>query len=189
MGIIRPWKNRIQRPPDPAFRCPCPSHLVQICFRSQGLGRTRSHRTYNHHPIRRYRRTPGRLNFRLRIGLSAVSNSERQNTRQLAIKVREQDVVPNPAEGVAGSGTTSLLQPTFERDGLLFSVRRNGPSNNRPRGRFRLDLPLLLRRPRRSGWLELAVAGDASAVRILVSALVRRVVLNSGKTSPSQRVS
>jgi hypothetical protein len=29
-----------------------------------------------------------------------------------------QDVMPNPAEGVAGSGNTSLLQPTFELDGL-----------------------------------------------------------------------
>jgi len=69
MGITRPWKNRTQLPPDPAFRCRCPSHLVQISFRSQILSRTRSHRTYNHHLIRRYRRTPGRLNSRLKIHL------------------------------------------------------------------------------------------------------------------------
>ena len=57
-------ENRTQRPPDPAFPCRCPSHLVQISFRSQSLSRTRSHRTYNHHPIRRHLRTPVRLNFR-----------------------------------------------------------------------------------------------------------------------------
>jgi hypothetical protein len=82
-----PWKNRTQRPPDPAFRCRCPSHLVQISFRSRILGRTRSHRTYNHHPIRRYRRTPGRLNFLLRIRLSAVSNGTLARLRQASALV------------------------------------------------------------------------------------------------------
>jgi catechol 2,3-dioxygenase-like lactoylglutathione lyase family enzyme len=75
MGITHPWKNTTQRPLDPAFRCWCPSHLVQISFRSRALSRTRSHRTYNHHPIRRYRRTPGRLNFRHRIRHLAVSDN------------------------------------------------------------------------------------------------------------------
>jgi hypothetical protein len=39
------------------------------------------------------------------------------------------DVVPNPAEGVAGSGNTSLLQPTFEPDG----VRVQCPTEPGPR--------------------------------------------------------
>jgi hypothetical protein len=84
MGITRPWNNRTHRPPDPAFPCRFPSHLVQISFRSRGLSRTRSHHTYNHHPIRRYPRTPSRLNFRLRIRLSAVSRRQRSSVSSCA---------------------------------------------------------------------------------------------------------
>ena len=58
-------------------------------------------------------------------------------------------MVPNPAEGVAGSGTRLNFSRRSNPTACGFSVRRNRPSNNRPRGRFRLDLPLLLRGERR----------------------------------------
>jgi hypothetical protein len=57
--------------------------------------------------------------------------------------------VPNPAEGVAGSGTRLYFSRRSNPTACGFSVRRNWLSNNRLRGRFRLDLPLLLRRERR----------------------------------------
>jgi hypothetical protein len=58
-------------------------------------------------------------------------------------------VVPNPAEGVAGSGTRLYFSRRSNPTACGFSVQQNRPSNNRPRGRFRLDLPLLLRQQRR----------------------------------------
>lgn len=63
MGITRPWKNRTQASPDATFQCP--SRLPLIWFQDPGLSRTRSRRTYNHHPIHRYRRTLVRLGIRL----------------------------------------------------------------------------------------------------------------------------
>ena len=61
------------RVPDQAFQCLCLSRQVPISFRSRGDCRTRSHRQYNHHPLRRYRRTRDRRNFCLKIRLSTHS--------------------------------------------------------------------------------------------------------------------
>jgi hypothetical protein len=54
--------------------------------------------------------------------------------------------MPNPAEGVAGSGNTSLVSADVSNPtACTSSVRWNVPSHNRPHGWFRLDLLLLLR--------------------------------------------
>ena len=63
--------TRAQRIPDQAFPCLCLSRQDPIWFRDRGRP-IRSHRTYNHHRTRRYRPTRGRLNFRLKIRLSAL---------------------------------------------------------------------------------------------------------------------
>jgi hypothetical protein len=46
--------------------------------------------------------------------------------------------------GGAGSGTRLSVCRRSNPTACAFSVRRSGPSSNRPLGRFRLDLPLLL---------------------------------------------
>ena len=61
--------TRAPRVPDPAFPCLCLNRQVQIWFPTRGHCRTHGHQTYNRHPIRRYRPTRDRLNFRLTIHL------------------------------------------------------------------------------------------------------------------------
>jgi hypothetical protein len=134
MGITRPWTKRTQLPPDPAFRCRCPSHLVRMSFRSRGHSRTRSRPTYNHHPTRSYRRIPGRLNFRLRIRLSAVGdNSEertlaglRQASALVSLCAARRPRAARPA-GTQDTGVIelALLQTTTTRTQPLFDNTRS----------------------------------------------------------------
>lgn len=78
------------------------------------------------------------------------------------------DVVPSPAEGVAGSGTTSLLRA----DGLNPTAcadqsATTRPLGDRPLGRFRLDLPL-----RRSAINGTRSLSDRGATQVGVSSMI-----------------
>ena len=60
-----------------------------------------------------------------------------------------EDAMPNPTEGVVGSGTRLASADRRSRRLTALSIRRSGSSNNRPLGRFRLDY-----RPFCDGWGE-----------------------------------